>query len=310
MITLTDYVLNTKNLCKQYNKQMIIDHVNIKIKKGDIYGFIGANGAGKTSLIRLITGLTFPTEGEVSLFGTKGPLETNEQRKRIGCIIESPALYEDMTAYQNLEVQRIQKGIPGKKCVQEVLQLVNLNASSKKKVKHFSLGMKQRLALAIALLGNPEFLILDEPLNGLDPMGIIELRNLLVKLNKEKHITLLVSSHILTELYQLATCYGIIHNGQLIEQLSLNELNERCKKHIYLKVDDASKAATIIETKLKSDEFKVYPDQVIKLYDCLDQIGEVSKSLSSNGIIIKEISTKGDDLETYFTKLVGGHTYA
>jgi ABC-2 type transport system ATP-binding protein len=307
---LTDYVLNTQNLCKQYNKQMILDNVNMKIQKGDIYGFIGANGAGKTSLIRLITGLTFPTEGEISLFGAKGALETNEQRKRIGCIIESPALYEDMTAYQNVEVQRIQKGIPGKKCVEEVLQVVNLDASNKKKVKHFSLGMKQRLALAIALLGNPEFLILDEPLNGLDPMGIIELRNLLVKLNKEKQITLLVSSHILTELHQLATCYGIIHNGQLIEQLSLDELNERCKKHIYLKVDDASKATAIIETKLKSDHFKVYPDQVIKLYDCLGQIGEVSKTLSSNGIIIEEISTKGDDLETYFTKLVGGHTYA
>ncbi|MGL4363509.1 MAG: ATP-binding cassette domain-containing protein [Cellulosilyticaceae bacterium] len=307
---MTEYILNTKNLCKQCNKQMILDHVNMRIKKGDIYGFIGANGAGKTSLIRLITGLTFPTEGEISLFGTKGSLEMTEQRKRIGCIIETPALYEDMTAYQNLEVQRVQKGIPGKKCVQEVLQLVNLDTSSKKKVKHFSLGMKQRLALAIALLGNPEFLILDEPLNGLDPMGIIELRNLLIKLNKEKHITLLVSSHILTELHQLATCYGIIHNGKLIEQLSLNELNEKCKKHIYLKVDDAAKATAILETKLKSHDFKVYPDQVIKLYDYLEEIGEVSKTLSSNGIIIEEISTKGDDLETYFTKLVGGHTYA
>ncbi|GAA0103907.1 ABC transporter ATP-binding protein [Paraclostridium sordellii] len=301
------HVLKTKSLSKEYKKIVALENINISIKKGDIYGLIGENGAGKTTLTRLITGLIYQTNGEIELFEEREASKLSKQRRRIGCIIESPVLYEDMTAKQNLEIIRVQRGIPGKGCIDEVLNLVNLPDTKSKKIKNFSLGMKQRLALAIALLGDPEFLILDEPINGLDPIGIIEFRELIKKLNREKKITILISSHILSELHQLATYYGIIHKGKLIEEISVEELNERCKKHINLEVDDSAKASIILENNLKIKNFSVLPNNVIKIYDYLDRVKLISNELVSNGVGIERINTQGDGLEEYFTRLIGGN---
>ena len=207
---MTKFICETKNLSKKYKDFYALKNVNLTIPKGEIYGLVGENGAGKTTLIRLLTGLNFKSEGEIILFGHQDNLQ--HERSKIGCTIEMPALYKDMTASQNLEVQRIQRGIPNKKCITDTLELIGLSNAGKKRVANFSLGMKQRLALGVALLGEPEFLILDEPVNGLDPTGIIELRELLKKLVKEREVTILISSHILSELHQLATCYGFLHN--------------------------------------------------------------------------------------------------
>lgn len=228
------------------------------------------------------------------------------ERSKIGCTIEMPALYKDMTASQNLEVQRIQRGIPNKSCIADTLELLGLSNAGKKRVANFSLGMKQRLALGVALLGEPEFLILDEPVNGLDPTGIIELRELLKKLVKERETTILISSHILSELHQLATCYGFLHKGELLKQISAEKLNEECKRHICLKTDNIQKTTLILEQKANIKNYSVYPDNSIRIYDCLDNVRMISKLLTDNEIIIDEISVQGEDLETYFENLIGG----
>lgn len=210
---MSEYILRTDELTKTYKNYAAVNKVNLNVKKGDIYGFIGQNGAGKSTMLRLVTGLGFPDSGTLEIFGENADKRLNDAQKRIGAIIENPALFLNMTAEQNLEVHRLQKGIPGKQCIADTLKLVELENTGNKKVKNFSLGMKQRLGLATALLGDPEFLILDEPTNGLDPIGIVELRELIQKLNREKGLTVLISSHILSELYQLATTYGIIHEA-------------------------------------------------------------------------------------------------
>ncbi|EDU38617.1 bacitracin ABC transporter ATP-binding protein [Clostridium sporogenes] len=303
---MSEYILKTTNLSKRYKKDFAVNNLNISIKRGEIYGFIGENGAGKTTFIRMITGLVYPTSGEIKLFSKEEGDELGNVRKRIGALIERPAFYPYMTAYENLEAFRIEKGIPGKECIDKTLNSVGLYEDKNKKLKNFSLGMKQKLALAIALLGDPEFLILDEPINGLDPMGIKEVRELLKKLNKEKNITMLISSHILGELYQLATCYGIIHKGKLMEQITLKELDEKCKRNLSIKVDDVNKAAAILETELSTNNFKVLPDGTIKLYDYVDNSRLVSSTLTKQNIIIDQIMPNESNLEEYFINLVGG----
>ncbi|NMF06368.1 ABC transporter ATP-binding protein [Clostridium beijerinckii] len=302
------YVLETKNLTKKYKNTQALDGVDIKLEKGNIYGFVGQNGAGKTTLIRLITGLSFPTSGELYLFGQTGEKKLQEQRKRLGCMVETPALYPNMTAYQNLEIQRIQRGIPDKKVIDDTLELVGLKDTEKKKAKDFSLGMKQRLGIALALINDPEFLILDEPVNGLDPVGIVEIRELIKRLNKEKGMTILISSHILEELYHTADHYIIISHGNILETLTQEELNEKCKKHIAINVDNISLAATILEEELHTKNFQVMPDKTIRLYDYLDDIKSVSVALSRNNLIITGISLAGDSLEDYFIRRIGGGT--
>lgn len=301
---MTKFICETKNLSKKYKDFYALKNVNLTIPKGEIYGLVGENGAGKTTLIRLLTGLNFKSEGEIILFGHNDNLQY--ERSKIGCTIEMPALYKDMTASQNLEVQRIQRGIPNKSCIADTLELIGLSNAGKKRVANFSLGMKQRLALGVALLGEPEFLILDEPVNGLDPTGIIELRELLKKLVKERETTILISSHILSELHQLATCYGFLHKGELLKQISAEKLNEECKRHICLKTDNIQKTTLILEQKANIKNYSVYPDNSIRIYDCLDNVRMISKLLTDNEIIIDEISVQGEDLETYFENLIGG----
>ncbi|MGL4912828.1 MAG: ATP-binding cassette domain-containing protein [Romboutsia sp.] len=303
---MSEIICQTVNLSKKYKENMVLDNVNINIKRGDIYGLIGENGAGKTTLIKIIAQLINQTEGTVKLFGSSEKNQLCKSQKNIGYTIESPALYMEMNARQNLEIIRMQKGIPGTHDIERVLKLVNLDINDKKKVKKFSLGMKQRLALAMALLDEPDLLILDEPLNGLDPTGILELRQLLIRLNVEKGITIILSSHILTELYKLSTCYGIMHRGKLVEEISSTELDERCKKHIYLNVYDSKIASTILEKDLGINDFIVCNNNIIKIYSHLDECAKINSALILNKVLVEEISIKGDSLESYFTKIIGG----
>lgn len=305
---MNEYILQTNRLTKKYHNDFALKDVNINIKKGEIYGLIGQNGAGKSTLLRLITGLAFPTGGTITIFNHNHSEKVRDAQKRIGAIIEHPALFPNMTAYENLEVHRLQKGIPGKACIKNTLELVGLENTGKKKVKNFSLGMKQRLGLAIALLSDPELLILDEPTNGLDPMGIVEMRELIRKLNREKGLTVLISSHILTELYKTATCFGIIHKGELLEELTTKELDEKCRQHLRIKVDQPQLAVTILEEKLQTNDFEVMPDGTIKLYSYLDDVRTVSRTLTARGLILEHLSQNGDSLESYFTKRIGGVT--
>lgn len=299
-------VLKTYNITKKYGEQLAVDNVNMTIKKGDIYGFIGQNGAGKTTLIRLITGLIHKSGGEIELLGANEENELNKARTMVGSLIESPSLYTNMTARENLEVSRLVRNIPGKKCIDEVLELVGLKDVEKKKVKNFSLGMRQRLGIANALMGNPKLLILDEPINGLDPMGIVEIRELLKKINKEKDMTILISSHILSELSELATTYGIISNGKLIEEITAKQLSEKCRQYIDLKVDDTARAVILLERELGISDYEVLEDSNMKVFSNLDNVGEVNSLLSRSGIIVESISVKGENLEEYFMNKVGG----
>lgn len=299
-------VLKTYNITKKYGEQLAVDNVNMTIKKGDIYRFIGQNGAGKTTLIRLITGLIHKSGGEIELLGANEENELNKVRTMVGSLIEPPSFYTNMTARENLEVSRLVRNIPGKKCIDEVLELVGLKDVEKKKVKNFSLGMRQRLGIANALMGNPKLLILDEPINGLDPMGIVEIRELLKKINKEKDMTILISSHILSELSELATTYGIISNGKLIEEITAKQLSEKCRQYIDLRVDDTARAVILLERELGISDYEVLEDSNIKVFSNLDNVGEINSLLSRSGIIVESISVKGENLEEYFMNKVGG----
>ena len=292
---MSSIILEAKSLTKEYKQTLALDHINLQIKKGKIYGFIGQNGAGKTTFLRLVTGLAFPTSGTLSLWGNSGTEELQKQRKRIGSMIETPALFPSMTAYQNMEVQRIQRGIPDKSVIKRTLDMVGLQDTGKKSVRNFSLGMRQRLGIAIALLNTPELLILDEPINGLDPAGIVEIRNLLKILNKEYGMTILVSSHILEELYQTASEFILIDHGKIIEEISDYELNERCKRHIAIKTTD-----------VQTDNFKLMPDGIIRLYDYLNDLETVASALAESHILVTGLSVSGDTLEDYFLSKIGG----
>ncbi|GGG53176.1 ABC transporter ATP-binding protein [Paenibacillus radicis (ex Gao et al. 2016)] len=300
-----EYVLRTNQLSKTYKGHTALDKVNLSIRKGSIYGFIGQNGAGKSTLIRLVTGLAFPTKGSIELFGASDDKALIQARKRIGSIIESPALFPHMTASENLEANRILRGIPGKECVPRMLEQVGLQGTGNKITKNFSLGMKQRLGLAIALLGDPEFLILDEPTNGLDPMGVVEMRELLKQLNRELGMTILISSHILSELNLMASHYGIIHRGQLLEQFTAEELDGKCQQYIYIKVSDPGKAAAVIQNELNTTDFEVMQDGAIKLYGHMEQPSKISSVLFTAGLEIEKFTPMGEDLESYFSKRIG-----
>lgn len=306
---MTEFVLRTTDLTKAYKHNIALDKVTLSIKRGSIYGFIGQNGAGKSTLIRIVNGLATPSSGSIELFGASGERELVLARKRVGSIIESPGLFPHMTARENLEVHRIQKGIPGQQCIEKTLELVGLQEAGKKKAMHFSIGMKQRLAIAIALLGDPEFLILDEPTTGLDPTGVMNLRELLKRLHSENGTTIMISTHILSELHLLATHYGIIHKGRLLEQLTANELSEKCKQYLHIKVNDPSMAAMIIDQVLHTSDYEVMPDGVIRLYQFVHDPGMVSSTLFRAGLTIEQFMQMGEDLESYFANRIGGERY-
>lgn len=300
-----EIILKTNNLTKKYNDFIALDKVNIEINKGDIYGLIGRNGAGKTTLMKIITTLTNKTSGEFTLLNNKDN-DLTQTKRRIGSLIENPAFFPNLSAYDNLNYYAIQKGITDKKQIDEALKLVGLEDTKKKKFKNFSLGMKQRLGIAFAILDNPDFIILDEPINGLDPIGISDLRDTFKKLNEEKNITILISSHILSELYLLATRFCIIEKGKVVKELSKEELDMECSKCIAIKTDDVKKVSVILENNLKTTNYKVINKEEIRLYDYLNQIEKVNKTLVKNDVNIKQIQETGISLEDYFKLVIKG----
>ena len=299
-----EVVLKTNNLTKQYNKNVVLDNVNITIKKGDMYGLIGRNGAGKTTLMKIITTLASPTSGTFELFNTCSENdELFDNKKRVGSLIEYPAFYPNLSAYDNLKYYTIQRGIVDKNQINKVLELVNLTGTGKKKVKTFSLGMKQRLGIALAILNSPDFVILDEPINGLDPIGISELRDTFKKLS-DNGITLLISSHILSELYLLANEFGFLENGKLIKELSKEELDLECSKCLVIKTDDSKKVSVLLEKELNTNNYKVINNEEIRVYDYTDDSDKVSDVLVNNKIKIKGFYESGISLEEYFKEII------
>lgn len=298
-----DVILRTNNLTKKYKDFTALNNANITISKGDIYGLIGRNGAGKTTLMKVITTLTNKTSGEFYLFD-KDDSDLTETKRRIGCLIENPAFFENLTAYQNLKYYAIQKGIIDYSQIDKVLDLVKLSDSKNKKFKTFSLGMKQRLGIAFAMLDNPDFVILDEPINGLDPIGISELRETLKKLNEESNITMLISSHILSELYLLANRFCFIEKGKIIKELSKEELDVECSRAIVIKTNNVKETCLILEKELNTTNYKVIDKYEIRLYDYLDNSGKVNKVLAKNDIDVISIYESGISLEEYFKSIV------
>lgn len=299
-------ILQTYNLTRKYGTTAVVDNINMNIKKGEIYGFLGRNGAGKTTTLRMIMGLISPTKGEYELFGKK--MGDREVFGRIGAIIETPGFYPNLTARENLDIHRRLMGIPNKEYVDEALEIVGLTNYDikKKKVKKYSLGMKQRLGVARALLHKPELLILDEPTNGLDPVGIKEMRETLLDLNKKKEITILVSSHILGEIQQLATKIGIIHNGKLLEEIDYKSFEKKNRHYINLRVNNDKKAITILEKSMNIRDYEVIEPNKIRIYEMLDKSNDVAKKMISEGIDVYEVNVMNDTLEDYFVRLTGG----
>lgn len=297
-------ILETKDLTKRYGSQKAVDHVSLHVKKGQIYGFIGRNGAGKTTFLKMISGLAAPTEGEISLFGYKGR-EYKAMLNRLGILIESPGVYPDLTAYDNIKLKCICTGIKEKEYNNEILKLVRLDNTGKKKVKRFSLGMKQRLGIALAIVGEPDILVLDEPINGLDPQGIAEIRETILRLNQERNMTILISSHILGELSKIATHYGIIHQGQLLQELTREELMEKCREHVELRLENPRRACPVLD-RIGIQNYSVIDQETIYIYDYPDSSEDLMEALALEQIYIKEIKMTNEDLETYFLSLTGG----
>ncbi len=303
-------ILQTNNLTVRFGRHTVLDNINIELKEKHIYGFIGENGAGKTTLMRVFTGLLYPSEGSFSLFGKNSPADILKMRKYIGSTIEAPALYPEYTAWQNLELQRVLMGNPDKNVCDELLKLVNLYDERSKKVRKFSMGMKQRLGIAMALVGKPKLLILDEPINGLDPKNISELRVLLKKLNEEKNVTLFISSHILNELYLLASDYFIIHKGKIIEALTHEQLDAKCRKYIRITTSELPRCITVIEKELNGVDYTVIDNETLHLFSHTDNSEVVSEALVANKIITKEFSVSEQSLEEYFLNVTGGNSNA
>lgn len=296
-----DYVLRTQSLTKQFGEKIAVKNISMQIKKGEIYGFIGKNGAGKTTLMRLVLGAAMPTSGSIELFG--GQESENEARHRTGALLEYPCIYKNCTALENLRRFAILTGT-GTDELEDILDLVGLKGVGKKKAGQFSLGMKQRLAIGIALLGHPEFLVLDEPINGLDPAGIKEIRDVILTLNQKKGVTLLVSSHLLDELSKIVTTYGIIKDGVLIEQITAHELESRCRHHLKLKVNDIPKATALLSCIVSPEAVRIR-DGCIYMYDKLDQSGRINRLLVRHGIMVSELSVQTASLEEYFLERMG-----
>ena len=302
-----NYILTTNNLTKRYGNHYAAKKINIHIKKGEIYGLIGRNGAGKTTILRMISGLSNPTAGTYAINGKTGSDLTTEKRA-VGTLIESPGLYPSMSAYENLKIKCIATGKNNRKYIEELLTLVGLDKTGNKKTKEFSLGMRQRLGIALALAGDPDIIVLDEPINGLDPQGIVEVREILNKLSKEKGITILISSHILDELAKVADSFGIIHEGALIDEFTSQQLEERCGEFIILKTDNLAKAENILRN-MNIFNFETVNDG-IKINQSNVNTAEIVNKMVSAGVNVSEIYYNRLTLEEYYLNLTGGNNNA
>ena len=301
---MSELLLQTRALTKQYGRHRAVDQVSMHIKKGAIYGFIGRNGAGKTTTLRMISGLASPTAGEIELFGCRGR-ELSRIRSRVGCLIEGPGLYGSMSARDNLKMKSMLLGVYKRGYEEELLDIVGLGGVGKKPVKRYSLGMKQRLGIALALVGEPDLLILDEPINGLDPQGIAEVRDTVLKLNRERNMTILISSHILEELSKIATDYGIIHNGTLLQELTNEELMEKCSERLEVTLDDPERAVPVMD-RLGIKRYQVADREHIYIFERLEESAALNMAFAKAGIPVRGISVTNEELETYFLKLTGG----
>lgn len=300
---MNEYVIETKQVTKAYDSLLALNHVNIHVGKGSIYGLVGDNGAGKSTLLKLLAGHSFATEGEICLFGKHEEKELQNVRKNIGCMIEQPGFFPNMTVEQTLKYYCIQKGIPDTKKIGELLMLTGIEEKRNSKCKNLSLGQKQRLGLAIAMMGEPQLLILDEPINGLDPSGIIEFRNLLQRLNQEKNITILLSSHILSELQQIASVYGFLSKGILIEEITSHALQEKCSDCIEITVSDIEKYTVLLEKEFPEENYRILPENNLRIYKPKKQ-GEIySRIAAENGIYILGMQTIQSSLEDYYMEL-------
>lgn len=299
-----DYVLKTNALCKHYKDFKALNGLTMNVPKGSIYGFVGKNGAGKTTLIRLVCGLQLPTSGDFELYGVKhSDKEISKSRRRMGAVVETPSIYLDMTAEDNLKQQYRILGMPSFDGITELLKLVGLENTGRKKAKNFSLGMRQRLGIAVALCGDPDFLVLDEPINGLDPQGIIEIRELILKLNREQKITVLISSHILDELSRLATHYGFIDSGRIVREMSAEELEAACRKCMRITVSNTAVLASVLdEMKL---EYSVIDDKKADIY-AKPNITQLSLALAKDGCEVLSLEEHDESLESFYISLVGG----
>lgn len=297
-----DYIMETVGLRKSYKGNVVVNDVNIHVPKGAIYGFVGPNGAGKSTVMKMILNLIQPEAGEVQLFGEKVTDQSYEVFKRVGSIIENPYFYEKMTARQNLELHCDYMGFPNKERIDEVLQMVDLQNVEGKQIRHYSLGMKQRLAIARAILAKPEFLILDEPINALDPEGIREMRNLFQRLNQEDETTIFISSHILSEVDLIADTIGVIQHGNLLAELPIEEIHKHQTEYISLQVDDVAHAATLLE-QMDITNFSVLDQEFIRIYDSNISGKVLSKALIESGVGLESLGRKQDTLEDYFFQL-------
>ena len=299
-----EYVLTTQGLSKHYKDFKALDDLSMHVPKGAIYGFVGRNGAGKTTLIRLICGLQSPTAGTYALYGAdsrdKG---LSRVRRRMGAVVETPSIYLDLTARDNLREQLRVLGVPSDDGIPQLLKLVGLEDTGNKKARNFSLGMKQRLGIAVALAGDPDFLVLDEPVNGLDPQGIIDIRELILKLNRERNITVLISSHILDELSKLATHYGFIDGGRMVKELSARELEAACRKCLRVEVTDTRPLARVLDG--MEVEYKILSDGQADVYAQVN-ISQLSRALDAEGCELLSAQERDESLESYFVNLVGG----
>jgi ABC-2 type transport system ATP-binding protein len=305
-----DIILETKAICKSYKGVSALSDVSISIKKGRIYGFIGENGAGKTTLLRIITGLTMPTSGELILFGKNDKSNLEKGRRQIGNTIESPALHPNFTAEVNLELQRNLIDNSNKNIIHEVLQLVRLSDVRKKKVKNYSMGMKQRLGIALSLLGNPKMLVLDEPVNGLDPTGIVKLRRILKKLNTEQGITILMSSHILNEMQLLATDFLIIHKGRIINTMTREDMERKCRRHISIRLNDVHTGLSAIQEELHTSNYEIDDNGMVLLYDYISELPAVAEVLRRHNILVTHIALSEQTLEDFYLSITGGKNHA
>ncbi len=303
---MSDVILETRGLTKKYKNQYALDNVSITLKKNHIYGFIGENGAGKSTLMKILAGLIFPTSGDMTFMGETDPSAIEQKRKSVGTMIEGPYLYPGYSVRQNVELQRLLIGNPDESATDRVIELVGLSDSKKKKAKKLSMGMKQRLGIAMAMVGNPRFLILDEPINGLDPKNIVTLRSMLKKINQDKDCTIFVSSHILSELYLLATDFIFIHKGKIIETVTHEQLEEKCSQYIFIRNNNIPETVTILEKHFPYVNYKVESDETVKVYAKSDIMTELSGYMMQAGITISELSEKELTLEEYFISITGG----
>lgn len=299
-----EYVITTNALCKRYGKFKALDHLSIHIPKGSIYGLVGRNGAGKTTLIRLICGLQSPTSGEYAIYGINSKdKRIVKARRRMGAVVETPSIYLDMTAEANLKQQCLTLGIPSYDEIPELLELVGLENTGRKRARNFSLGMKQRLGIAVALVGSPDFLVLDEPVNGLDPQGIVEMRELILRLNRERQITVLISSHILDELSRMATHYGFIDAGRLVKETTAAEIEAVCRKCLMVEVTDSKALALVLDR--ENVEYEILSGSCAKIYGKIN-LSHLIFSLQEYNCELIASHEQNESLENYFINLVGG----